>query len=149
MFQKWLTAHEFSSLEPIDVFHRENEQKDVESLHPDELRNIHMLVRGKIILSPSDYDRIFIHVTADDYYKMKLNGRFIAQGPAPSYYFHYNWNRIDVTDALHDGENTAALDVYYQGLDQPGMEQRGPAYGLCPFGIRREKGKDGSYYLCG
>lgn len=116
MFEKWLTTEEFAPLSPINVFSKELVRPNLAELHPPHLRNIHMLVRGTVSVSLGDYDRFFVHVTADDYYKMKLNGTFITQGPASGYYFHYNWNRVDVTDHLRDGENKVELEVYYQGL---------------------------------
>ena len=59
---------------------------------------------------------VVMRVTADDYYKLYLNGSFVAQGPAPGYYFSYCWNQVDLTPYLHQGRNTVALEVYYQGL---------------------------------
>ena len=40
----------------------------------------------------------------------------MAQGPAPAYHFCYNYNEIDVTDYLCEGENVLAVHTYYQGL---------------------------------
>lgn len=116
MFKYWLTTEEFAPLKPINVFSKELERPNLAALHPAELRNVHMLVRGTVSVPLTEYDRIFICVTADDYYKMKLNGTFITQGPASGYHFHYYWNKADVTEHLKNGENTVELDVYYQGL---------------------------------
>lgn len=37
-------------------------------------------------------------MTADDYYKLYINGRFAGQIPAPEYYFNYYWNEIDILE---------------------------------------------------
>jgi len=118
VFNKWLTAEEFAPLTPFNLFSKEDDRPETLAAHPhpEELKNFHMLVGGILTVDPSEYDRFFIHITADDYYKMKINGAFAAQGPASGYFFHYNWNRIDVTDLLRNGENTVSLHVYYQGL---------------------------------
>lgn len=112
---KWLCAEEFAELETIDVFHREQEKKDVKSAHPDELRNYLMVISGSF-----DYrgcgEKVYIDLTADDYYKLYINGAFVCQGPAPGYYFDYYWNRKDITEFLAEGKNEIRLDVYYQGL---------------------------------
>jgi len=116
MFKYWLTAAEFAPFSPINVFSKELERPNLAAIHPPHLRNIHMIVRGTVTIDKADFHRFFICVTADDYYKMKLNGSFVTQGPASGYHFHYYWNRVDVTDFFENGENTVELDVYYQGL---------------------------------
>ncbi|MCL2068908.1 MAG: family 78 glycoside hydrolase catalytic domain, partial [Oscillospiraceae bacterium] len=52
----------------------------------------------------------------DDYYKLYINGRFVCQGPAPAYHFHYNVNEYDISGFLREAENVIAVHVYYQGL---------------------------------
>lgn len=61
-------------------------------------------------------EKAVIYISADDYYKLYINGKFVASGPAPSYYNSYNYNKIDVSDFLINGENTIAVHTYYQGL---------------------------------
>ncbi|CAH1226787.1 Alpha-L-rhamnosidase [Paenibacillus allorhizoplanae] len=58
----------------------------------------------------------YIDITADDYYKLYLNGRFVAQGPAQNDASHYYYNRIEVGSFLQAGNNVIAVHVYYQGL---------------------------------
>lgn len=57
-----------------------------------------------------------IRISADDYYKLKINGKLVGMGPAPSYTFNYNYNEFDITDYVTDGENKIEVKVYYQGL---------------------------------
>lgn len=108
---KWITAPEFAKLEPLNMFHRQLEPVEILSKAPE---NAHLLFRRKFEMKKTGKCRIFI--SADDYYKLYVNGRFVCQGPAPGYYFHYYYNEVDVTDYLHDGENLIAVHSYYQGL---------------------------------
>ena len=108
----WITDGAFSYLVPRSVFHR---QLDPIKLEPDKNQNSHILFRGKFSLDT--LPRVAkMYVTADDYYKLYINGRFVAQGPAPSYHLCYNYNTLDVSEYLTPGENTVAVHTYYQGL---------------------------------
>ncbi len=60
--------------------------------------------------------RFLIRISADDYYKLRINGRLAGMGPAPAYTFNYNYNEIDITDFINNGENEIEVTVYYQGL---------------------------------
>lgn len=108
---KWITDGEFFDLAPRNVFHRQLDKVDIDCT---EHRNRHILFRKKFTLDKLGEAKMYI--TADDYYKLYINGKFAAQGPAPSYHFEYNYNVIDVTEYLKKGENTVAVHTLYQGL---------------------------------
>lgn len=57
-----------------------------------------------------------MRISADDYYKLKINGQLVGMGTAPSYHFNYNYNEYDITPFIVDGENEIQVIVYYQGL---------------------------------
>lgn len=57
-----------------------------------------------------------IRITADDYYKLYVNGVYVGQGPAPAYTFAYNYNEYDITGLLNIGVNKIEILAYYQGL---------------------------------
>ena len=109
---KWITNAEFFNLAPRNVFHKQLEKVD---LPCSEHRNKHILFRKKFNLKKLP-ERATVYVSADDYYKLYINGRFVAQGPAPSYHFNYNYNVVDVAEHLVEGENTIAVHTLYQGL---------------------------------
>ena len=111
---KWILGVELSGLEPRNVFHKELQKSSLSS-HREDLKNYHMLVRKTFSLRDKP-TRAFLDITADDYYKLYINGRFVSQGPAPSYHFNYNYNHLNVSDFLCAGKNTIAVHVYYQGL---------------------------------
>ncbi len=109
---KWITDSEFAALPPRNVFHRQLEPMD---LPCEEHRNRHILFRKKFRLDALG-EQATLYISADDYYKLYINGRFVAQGPAPSYHFQYNYNVIDISAHLQEGENNIAVHTLYQGL---------------------------------
>ena len=109
---KWITDSEFSTLQPRNVFHK---QLDKVNLPCEEHRNRHILFRKKFVCDSAG-EQAMLYISADDYYKLYINGIFVAQGPAPSYHFFYNYNAIDVSQYLQKGENLIAVHTLYQGL---------------------------------
>jgi alpha-L-rhamnosidase len=109
---KWFTIHEFADIKPVRVYHKEGlpGPKD-----PTGKRNLHVLARTELEYS-KDLGKVLLRITADDYYKLYVNGAFIAQGPAPAYPEKYYYNELDITPHLSVGKNTLAVHIYYQGL---------------------------------
>ena len=113
---QWIMDPEFYGRPPLNVFHKEMENPQPPK-HRDDLKNRHMLVRKEFYLDSLDEQApALLDITADDYYKLYINGHFAAQGPAPGYYFHYYYNRHDISALLCPGKNVIAVHVYYQGL---------------------------------
>lgn len=112
---KWITTEEFAGLKPVRVFHRQLQPAPEPKSG---IENRHILFRKKFLLrGPADSPAsALIRVTADDYYKLYINGLFVTQGPCPGYPFHYYYNTIDAAPFLKPGENTLAVHTYYQGL---------------------------------
>lgn len=109
---KWISDDVFSDLKPRNVFHR---QFDKLELDCSQYRNRHILFRRQFFIN-DDFSSAKIFISADDYYKLYINGTFVAQGPAPSYHFQYNYNEINIGKYLIEGENIIAIHTYYQGL---------------------------------
>lgn len=105
---KWITAPEFAELTPVNVFHRQLDKKQIDSSGA---KNSHILFRKSFY---SDGGRATVFISADDYYKLWINGKFICQGPAPGYPFHYYYNKVEIE--LSRGENVIAVHTLYQGL---------------------------------
>ena len=109
---KWISDAEMAVLMPRNVFFRQLERQELDcSAH----RNRHILFRRRFTLK-SDFTDAKIYISADDYYKLYVNGKFVGQGPAPAYHFRYNYNEIDLTPFLQKGENVIAIHTLYQGL---------------------------------
>ncbi len=112
MKTEFITSPEFCKTTPINVFHKE--LCETEYSHPEKLKNKHYIFRKKI--EAPGFNKATVRITADDYYKLYINGVFVTQGPASSYPEHYYYNEVDISTYLHEGENTVAVHVYYQGL---------------------------------
>ena len=109
---KWITDARFADLPPRNVFHRQLEEID---LPEDPNQNSHILFRKTFSLEKKP-QKATVYVSADDYYKLYVNGRFVNQGPAPAYHHCYHYNVLDLTSFLREGENVIAVHTYYQGL---------------------------------
>ncbi|NRF93391.1 alpha-L-rhamnosidase N-terminal domain-containing protein [Paenibacillus frigoriresistens] len=114
---RWITDNSFSSMEPLDLFHKEMDAAESET-HREDLQHHHWLVRTTFDLASINLESVplYMIITADDYYKLYLNGRFVAQGPAQNDAGHYYYNRIEVGSFLQEGNNVISVHVYYQGL---------------------------------
>lgn len=112
MNAQFICHPDFADVAPIHVYHKERQKIAFEAEPP--YRNRHILFRKKqsiVRRGPA-----ILRISADDYYKLYINGRFVAQGPAPSYPSSYYYNELDVTEFLREGENLFAVHTYYQGL---------------------------------
>ncbi len=110
---KWITDDSFFDRTPLnDVFHKEKQKHT--PTHDDALLNSHILFRKKF--SVGEFEKCNIHISADDYYFLYINGRFVGSGPSPAYPWHYYYNDIDISQYIKSGENTIAVHTYYQGL---------------------------------
>lgn len=76
---KFICHKDFSSLKPIDVFHKEHEKKSFPETE-EKYKNRHILFRKKVTLA--DYNAVVIDITADDYFKLYVNGKFVMAGTA-------------------------------------------------------------------
>ena len=110
---KFICHKDFENLKPIDVFHKELSPKPAEK-HAESLCNRHILFRKKAVFGKAS--KAILKITADDYFKLYINGVYVTQGPPPSYPNHYYFMEIDVTPFLKEGVNTFAVHNYYQGL---------------------------------
>lgn len=108
---QWITAEEFCDLKSVNVFHRQLEKAEINAVAP---KNSHILFRKNFTIDKCE--DTFIYISADDYYKLYINGQFVCQGPAAAYPFHYYYNKVDISKYLKKGENTVAIHTYYQGL---------------------------------
>ena len=107
----WYTVPLFLQSSPVSVFHKEQEEPKEKGM---DVRNLHVLARAEYTAKKDESTRI--RISADDYYKLYINGKFIAQGPAPGYPGHSYYNELDITEYLTEGNNVIAVHLYYQGL---------------------------------
>lgn len=113
---RWLCDPEFRDLIPRPVLHPARRKPEpAPAPHRTDLRHRHLLVRRDFTLATVPVVSQ-LRITADDYYRLWINGTFIGQGPAPGYPQHYYVNTWDITAHLRPGANLIAVQVYYQGL---------------------------------
>ncbi len=108
---RFITLPEYADAVPLDVFHRQLEPKIIASVLP---KDLHILYRAHFFIRTGGKTTILI--TADDYYKLWVNGVFAGQGPAPCFPFKTYVNKIDITPYLKEGDNIIAVHTLYQGL---------------------------------
>ena len=113
MHGQFICHKDFQNLKPINVFHKELSSFQPEK-HAKDLYNRHTLFRKKVVLGKTQ--TAILKITADDYFKLYINGVYVTQGPPPSYPNNYYYMEIDVTAFLKEGINTFAVHTYYQGL---------------------------------
>ena len=110
----WITDAVMAAKVPRQVKCRSIEQNKLSPVDTS-VRNRHVLFRRAFDLSELP-KRAQVFVTADDYYKLSVNGRLVGQGPASCFPEHTYYNVIDVTPFLKHGRNVIAVHTYYQGL---------------------------------
>ena len=113
MTPRFITHPDFARVTPINTFFKEGAEK----LPPEtdqRYLNRHILFRRE--LQARRGGRYLLRITADDYYKLYVNGRLVTQGPAPSYPTSYYYNEVDITEYISKGKNIIAVHTYYQGL---------------------------------
>ncbi len=107
----WITDSEFSELAPRNVFHRQKEKLNFSEEH----LNAHILFRGSFDLKNLTHPAT-VYITADDYYKLYVNGNLVCMGPALAYHSRYGYNTVDISEYLRVGRNVIAVHTLYQGL---------------------------------
>ncbi|MBS1543368.1 MAG: alpha-L-rhamnosidase N-terminal domain-containing protein, partial [Bacteroidetes bacterium] len=63
-----------------------------------------------------------IHVSADNRYRLVVNGKYINDGPQMSDLRHWRFESLDIADLLHQGHNTIAIQVWNLGDAAPVYE---------------------------
>ncbi len=70
-----------------------------------------------------------IHLSADNRYRLYINGAYVTDGPQISDVRHWRFESIDITFLLHAGQNLIAIQVWNQGDEAP-LNQMGKRLGL-------------------
>jgi hypothetical protein len=86
---------------------------------PDELKAYEVLKFRKNFKLEAVPARFKVHVSADNRYKLFINGKLISMGPARGDIFHWNFETIDLAPYLKVGNNTLAALVWNEGPMRP------------------------------
>jgi len=73
--------------------------------------NLHVLCRA--VIEIAEDTQATLRITADDCYKLYVDGVFQGIGPAPGFAFDYFYNTYELT--LTKGRHVLAAHIYYQG----------------------------------
>ncbi len=63
--------------------------------------------------------QFIIHVSADNRYKLFVNGEMVAFGPAKGDLYHWNFETVDIAHFLKKGKNIVAAIVWNFGEEKP------------------------------
>ncbi|MEK7415975.1 MAG: family 78 glycoside hydrolase catalytic domain [Planctomycetota bacterium] len=55
-------------------------------------------------------------ITADQNYKLFVNGQYVGRGPARGYQIRWPYDEYDVASVLQEGHNWISVQVYYGGI---------------------------------
>src|SRR5438067_1061128 len=63
-----------------------------------------------------------VNVSADNRYKLYVNGQFVSLGPARGEIFHWNFETVDIASYLQTGKNAVTAVVWNYGDMKPEAE---------------------------
>ncbi|MFA5203351.1 MAG: hypothetical protein WC708_03005 [Lentisphaeria bacterium] len=79
------------------------------------LQNCHAQFRHDFELKAVP-ERAPLFITADQWYRLHVNGRYVCRGPARGYQSHWPFDEIDVRGFLKPGHNVIAVEAYNPGI---------------------------------
>ena len=91
---KWICPAKFAEIKPKNVFHRQLSPIEIKQELPE---NQHIFFKKKFFFNGRTAK---IMISADDYYKLYINGSFVTSGPCAGFDFNYYYNEMDITDFL-------------------------------------------------
>lgn len=107
----WVTIPQMAKIQPLSLWHKEQEVLKLPEVSS-EIKNLHILARSSFCLAQSAC--LQLKISADDRYKLYIDGAFVQEGPAPSHPEHYYYNSI-MLPQLEPGEHVLGIHLYYQG----------------------------------
>jgi alpha-L-rhamnosidase len=82
-----------------------------------EIQNVHTFFRRELSIEDKPIRQVRLYITADDCYKLYIDGGFVGLGPAPAQPFDYPYNAWDVTAQLAGGQtHCVGVHAFYQGM---------------------------------
>ncbi len=70
-------------------------------------------------------------ITADQAYRLYVNGKYICRGPARGYQSHWPFDEVDIAGQLNEGHNWIAVEAYNPGISTFGYVHETCAGFLC------------------
>jgi hypothetical protein len=88
-------------------------------IFPNELKEYGVFKFRKTFTLESRPSSFVIHVSADNRYKLFVNGELVSLGPARGDVFNWNYETVDIAAYLKAGDNVLAAVVWNDGPDKP------------------------------
>ena len=105
----WICDPDFAGRIPVNTLHKQMDKGA--AVEPDpSLKNRHMLVRRVFNANPGE--KLTLAITADDYYKLYVNGHLAGVGPAQAYADRQMVNQYDLSAFIRPGKNVIAAHVF-------------------------------------
>lgn len=73
----------------------------------------------KTIELPAKRDKLVVHVSGDNRYKLYVNGNLVSHGPARNDLYYWNYETVDIAAYLTAGKNTISAIVWNDGDMRP------------------------------
>lgn len=89
------------------------------AIPPDELKQYEVLKFRKSFDLASKPSSFVVHVSADNRYKLYVNGTLVSLGPARGDLDHWNYETVDIAQYLVPGKNAIAALVWNEGSGKP------------------------------
>ncbi|MEI7829628.1 MAG: alpha-L-rhamnosidase C-terminal domain-containing protein [Prolixibacteraceae bacterium] len=64
---------------------------------------------------PSKPEKFIVHLSADNHYRLFVNGKYITRGPARGDISHWFFETLDISGSLRSGKNSIAVEVVNWG----------------------------------
>ena len=73
----------------------------------------------RVLDLPSKPGRFMVRISADNRYRLTVNGRYASAGPQRSDIMHWRYETVDLAPFLHEGRNVLAATVWNWGAYRP------------------------------
>jgi len=73
-------------------------------------------ILAKKAVNLGHFDNVIIRITADSYYRLFLNDKWVGDGPCRSYAAHFRYDEINVTPYLKEGTNEIKIISNFFGV---------------------------------
>jgi alpha-L-rhamnosidase len=96
----------------------------------------HMYVYNQYVAFRKDFtldnfENAEIYITADQLYKLYINGKYVCRGPARGYQSHWPFDGINITQYLQNGHNWISVLAYNPGISTNQYMHLGAVGFLC------------------
>ena len=89
-----------------------------------------------------------LYITADQSYRLWVNGKYITRGPARGYQSHWPYDTVDISGALKEGNNYICVEAYNPGVSTFSYIFQSAAGFLCACDLGETIIKSDESWIC-